>query len=66
MFSYNAPTPKIEKTGFEYIDHSPQSKDLAPSDYYFLNRKIFLTDDEVKYTIEEWFDKKIQKTNANK
>lgn len=66
----NAPSHKsrvakaaIRTSGFEELDHPPYSPDVAPSDFFLFSRlkkylrgKKFSNDEELKMTVEEWFD----------
>jgi len=55
---------KLAYLGFQFLDHSPYSPDLAPSDYHLfpglkkkqLNGRHFSSDAEVIVAAETWLD----------
>ena len=67
---YNSPAhralaiqKKLAYLGFQCLDHSPSSPDLAPSDYHLfpglkeqLKISHFSSDSEVIFAVETWLD----------
>ena len=54
---------KLTYLGFQYLDHTPYSPDLAPSDYHMFSGLIkqkkvrhFSSDAEVNAAAETWLD----------
>lgn len=63
---------KIRKLGYEVLPHPAYSPDISPSDYYlfrslqhFLKGKRFVNNDEVKSSLQSFFDEKSAKFFAD-